>query len=318
MTSSKATGYQFHIDTDSLSGDGTPGNPVRAITQGGYRGAWSPGGAPYQAGSIVRRGPWVWGARVSTSQDPSVAEGDMNLSADWIPRGNASQGGQHLLTLSPSGQTFQNAIGYRNTIGSLSSDWRNRRLVIDALVGPSGGADYFNFGIIDPAVPLSTMPGSPGGMCGTTGCWGVNVDFGGNRVGAVVNGVATAYTAYTAAAVGAGNDILETSVLYRFRLDLTEAAPNWTITLYRDDYIRDAMTPWAQSYVGSWTVTAPTFTQWRWVVGSTSGGVSGNVAVRCPFTQMVPGAGDWDMISEFPHTPHQDPYALFGVTYGGS
>lgn len=267
---------------------------------GGYRGAWATA-TTYTVGSMVRRGPFVFGAVSGTTQDPCVVEGDLGSSTDWQVRGNASQSGSTMILHTG---LAQNSLGIRR---STNSGWHGRRLIVDALVGPAGAADYFSFGIIDGGIGTGSSPGSPGGMAGVSAAWGVNVDFGSNRVGSIANGTASNYNTYSAVAVGNGNDILETSVYYRYYLDLVQSGSNMNISLYRDSFIWSSTDTYQPGLVGQWSVTAPAYTTWRFIVGSTQGGGSAaNVRVSAAWTQYKPNYGEWDLINEFPHTPRID------------
>jgi hypothetical protein len=292
--------YKVVTSGSNVSGEGTNASPlvVTGGGGGGYQGAWVAG--TYAANSIVRRGPFSWGTVVSTSQDPCTIEGNLGNPADWQRRGNGSQLGTEFLLHNGLAQA---TVGYRL---ATMTGWDGRRLVVDAQVGPSGAADYFNFGILDAAVATTTLPSN--GLVGITGVYGVNVDFGSNRVGAIQNGAAIDYQSYaTVSPIGAGNSILETDAYHRYYLDIDQVSTNIRLTLRRDRFIWDNNNAFRPGYIYSWLMPVPSFTTWRFAIGSVQGGGSpGLVRVNNAWTQYIPGRGDWELISMFPHTPQID------------
>lgn len=306
-----ATIGSVYLRTDTAqvyqNADGaTAWTQVGGSSGAGFQGAWSAG--TYSAGAIVTRGPWMWGTTTSTTQDPAEKQGNMGLNTDWKLNGNGLQDSATGVLTTSNSLTAQNSSAF--SLNYTYSGFNNRRLVIDAQVGPSGGADYFNFGIYDSSLATTIAPGSPGGLCGTAGAYGINIDFGSNQVGVVNNGTCGSYVAYAASAIGAGNDILENSVYYRFYMDITSAGGNTTFTLWRDNFILSAANNYRPGYVAAFTVVSPSFTDWRFGLGSTSGGVAGLIRAKNAWVQYKPGTGAWTMMSELPHTPRIDESAF--------
>lgn len=123
-------------------------------------GTWAPppgGGAlwsagTYAAGSIVRRGPYLWMATTSTSEDPMVVEGNLGSASDWTVNTSASSGmdqsGTRLLLIN-------NALG-KNTAAfrqSTNTGFLGKMLIVDAQI--SGTADALLFGIYDSSLAQS-------------------------------------------------------------------------------------------------------------------------------------------------------------------
>ena len=266
---------------------------------GGFKGEWAAG--TYATGSIVRRGIGTWGTTATTTtQDPCTPEGDMGSASDWICRGDGpSQSGTILTVLNG---TDKEAACFRN---STDTTWVNRRLIVDAMIGPSGGGEHFSFGIYDAAASTASAAGL--GMIGLTGVYAFNLDFLANYTGYIENGTLVQAPSGGGSNIGSGNDVLGNSVFYRFYLDLTQSGANMVMTAWRDSHILNATNAYRPGFIGQWTFTAPSFTSWRWVIGGCSfSPQAGLYKVSKAWTTRVPAANDWQLISEFPHTPHID------------
>lgn len=262
----------------------------------GYQGTWTPG--TFNSGAIVRRGPFSFGAIADTTVDPCIVEGNLGNVADWNVLGDASQSGDILTLVNTTGEESASLRLSVNTA------WTNKRLMVDALVGPTGGADAFTFGIYDSS--LTTTPTPSSGLGGVTGFWGVNIDYFNDKVQTVINGVkgndvsANIFTTDQAE----GNANLEVDFFYRYYLDMVENGANWDLALYREHFNRNgAIGVNEPGLITTWSVTKPTFTSWRFGVGGHSGGIAGTVRVKHAFVQ---DKTDWELISVLPHMPSID------------
>lgn len=244
--------------------------------------AWSAG--TYGAGSIVTRGPFLFAARASNTIDPCFDFGDLGDNAVWAINGTAPSQASGVLTLI-NNVTSQTANGiYKSTVAG----WDKRRLIVDARI--QGTADGFEFGFMDGANATNTAPSL--GLAGMTGVWGVCIDtYDPINPGyfPIVNG-----TQDTASRVADDNAAMTMAVeaFDRWYLDLVDngAGPGTcTMTLYRNAYpgtkIGGSTNSWRgfaddQVQLAQWTVTRPTFTNWRFVVGAHTGGAAGIFAAK--------------------------------------
>ena len=267
-----------------------------ASSSGGFAGTWAAG--TYAAGSIVRRGPFLFGTTTSTSLDPCIDEGDLGNAATWVARGNATQSGDLLILTT---NTSQSSAGFRL---ATVAGWNGKRLIADALVGPFGGADTFQMGIYDSS--LTTNPSlAPGqGLIGVTGFYGIAVDIWTDRVGTILDGVFGNFVATpTTGNPGVqGNSILETTYYYRYYLDFVDNGATMTLTLWRENYTNISVSD--AGFIATWTVAKPAWTSWRYAFGGGTGGTVGFFRVHNAYTRDL--IGPWTLLSVFPHTPRID------------
>jgi hypothetical protein len=260
---------------------------------GGYQGAWSTG--TYQSGSIVRRGPFTFGAVNTTAIDPCDTA-NVGDPAHWTLShngGGAQSGNIAQLTNNTTGKA---ALLTRNTT---IATWDKKRFICDALVGPNGGADYLFLGVYDSS--LSQAIATPI----AAGTYGVTIDFWNNRFTTLVDGVQANIVTYSTAAQLSGNDLIETSRFHRYYLDMEESGANCILTLYRNAFdLTTAAGIDNPGFLNQWTIAKPTFTTSRSAAGAQVGGVAGLLKVRSLFT--LDQNGDWDMLAMFPHAPRID------------
>jgi hypothetical protein len=307
MPAQRLTFPDVWVDTSTVSGDGTIGNPARVNNSGiggGYKGQWSAASTPYLAGALVKRGPWLCGATADTSNDPVTVEGNLGSAADWTPRGNAVQSFSALTLITANAQ---NSMGVR--LNSVHSDWRQRRLIVDVNLGPVGGADAFQFGIYDSS--LTTTPAPANGMA-IAGCYGVEIDFFNNNFKTILNGVRGNNIGFGTVNPALG-DAPDTNTWHRWYLDINDGGGGfWAATLFRDTLNRTQSAGNSQEesnpgQLAAWSIAgaAPAFNSWRPVVGAFSGGLAGLVRVKYAFTRRTSGSG-WDLLSEQPAGWYRD------------
>ena len=263
---------------------------------GGFSGTWSSGAVPYASGSMVNEGPFLFGSTTSTSVEPCFDFGNLGDNAVWAINGaGASQDpatGIVTLNNNVNGQSA-NAIYRTNVAG-----WDKRRLIADLEI--TGTADGMEFGILDGSLPSSTAPVS--GMGGVTGFWGVGIEiFASGSPGyfSITDGV-------QANQVGDSNaNITSAGTRFdRWYLDLVDngvGPGTMTMTLYRNGY---TTTPGALGWVddevqlAQWTVTRPTFTNWKYALGSHTGGSAAVFAAKRAFGRWT--GTEWTTLSLLP------------------
>lgn len=275
-----------------------------ATLGGGYLGR-GVGASTFAAGSIVKRGPFVFGTFSGSSVDPLVVEGNVGSATDWKIVGSTgipTQSGSILILVNNT--TSRDTAAFRN---STNTGIDKKRLICEAMVGPNGGADAFSFGILNASEGYST---SASGMRGMTGSLGVEIDIWNNRVSPFMTGTNGPFVSVSVSAGAPGNDILETSRYYRYYLDFNAngAGTHLTMSLYRENWdSADAAFP---GYIAEWIVAKPAWISnvntvtWRSGVGAWAGGVAGHFRIRSFFVQY--GTEEWDLLSILPHTPRID------------
>jgi hypothetical protein len=262
---------------------------------GGYQGVWTAG--TYSAGSLVLRGPFLFGTTASTSADPMDVS-NLGSVSDWTlnHNGGGNQSG-NVIAFTNSTPNKQ-GCAYRTVT---MSTWNSKRIIADLLVGPASGADGVLFGVHDSASATT------GDIGNTAGHYGVFLDIWNNRVSTILNGTAGNHvTLPTTGQRGGSEDLVETSWFFRYYLDMVESGANWILTLYRECFdLNTAASRETPGLIATWTVTKPTFTTCRGFVSGWCGGTAGLHKARNFYVQDK--STTWRMLAAFPSTPTLDP-----------
>jgi hypothetical protein len=274
---------------------------------GGYLGK-GVGASSFAAGSIVKRGPFLFGTFSGSSVDPMIVEGNPGSPSDWrltgsLPAGSSQSGSILILN---AGNSSRDTAAFRL---STNTGIDKKRLICEAVVGGTNGscADAFSFGIFNSSEGMSA---SSSGLRAMTGALGVEIDVFNNRVAPFQTGSGGPVISTSTTAGTAGNDILKSPKFYRWYLDINAngAGTHLTMSLYRDNWDNTDLT-WP-GYIAEWIVQKPSWISdvntvtWRSAVGSWSGGVAGTFKVRSFFVEST--VPEWDLVSALPHTPRVD------------
>lgn len=252
-------------------------------------------GTTYAKGSLVSRGGCLWGANITTSQDPCLVDGDVGSSTDWQFNLGAGAGlgqtaGVGVLLVNNVNATNSNCISK-----TVRSGWNGQRFCVDALL--NGQADGMYFGVLDGSLPATTA----GNLVSTasSGFYGVFLDkFNGLlkvSVNGVVSGTTVSYTNVSSAI--AGYD--------RWYLDLVDAGATMTVILRRCIVSSTARVSGLLAteieVIATWTGLAkPSFTNYRFALGAYTGGFNMKVHVRTGGTCIMPTTSDWTYICNLP------------------
>lgn len=126
----------------------------------------------------------------------------------------------------------------------------------------TGNADWLDFGILDAALPATTM--GTDGMSAVVGFYGARLDIWNAKVGRSDNGnLGTAGTVVTYDP--------ETPTYEKWVLTFEDAGATITMKLYRAD---------GATLIATWSVSKPSFDTFRLAIGANSGGFSGVFKVR--------------------------------------
>lgn len=262
--------------------------------KGGYKGSFSLG-QYYAPGSIIKQGPFLFGTSTGAHVNPCVVESDLG-GAGWSIFGNASQTGSTVVLVNNA--TSQSSAALSD---SVNSGWDQKRLIVDALVGPNGGADALQIGIYDASLGDPTVNQ---GLELVSGFYGITVDIWNNQVETCSNGTVANASGYNTSFENYQAPI-ETTRYFRYILDMVENGANWDLVLSRTMYDGGTGTG-ANSRdnpgrIASWSITKPSFTSWRFALGGWSGGVASTLKARNAYIMDI--SGDWDVLSVLPHTP---------------
>lgn len=282
---------------------GGQGGSFSSSSGSGYQ-AWTAG--TYAAGSIVSRGPYLWGALQSTSEDPFLLEGNMGSNSDWTFATAGSPGTVQTSTATdgaPNGKILliNSALGssvatYRQ---STNSGVLGKMLVVDVQI--SGNADWLYFGMFDSAqvqTSSNLVAGSP------TGFYGLNIFIytpSVARIENVINSTVATNVSYSNA-----NSTIAGSGFSRWYMTTTQNGSNWDLELLRDarsvgtllttGFDSEAIDP-LQRVAKFTNVARPSFSTWRFAMGARTGGDSGLFQARAAYVREF-ASGNWKCLGE--------------------
>lgn len=272
------------------------GAVIKSGSGGGGIPEWSAGS--YSQGATVTRGPYVWRANATTSEDPLVVEGDLGSASDWsrvAASGSLDSQSSGVLTL------INNVAGKACTAYSQSthSGFLGKMLITDLRM--NGAADWMHFGIFDAA---ASQTASNINSAAST-FYGVNINIFNGRIEEWADGVYTGTSvAYSnAQATSAG------TAFARWYLAFIQNGANWDVNLYRG--LRDAAIAPYNGYdptnqeddlvlIAQFANKArPSYTNWRFVVGARTGGSAGTFQCRSAYVRNTI-SGNWTAIARKP------------------
>lgn len=266
----------------------------------GGRGGGGGGAAPwvagtYQAGALVTRGPYVWMANATTTEDPLVVEGDLGSGSDWSV---VTSGSPNMVQANGEIQLINNVAGCAATAyrQSVNAGFLGKMLICD--LSFQGAADWMHFGVFDSA---HSQAAANINTAGST-FYGVNVDIFNGRVENWIDGaVGTNVTYTTAAAINANAQYA------RWYLAMIQNGSNWDLSLYRDSRVatssitgqdNDAVDD-MQLVAGFTNKARPAYSNWRFVVGARTGGSAGTFKVRAAYVRNLI-SGNWSPLAKRP------------------
>jgi hypothetical protein len=275
---------------------------------GGGTPAWTAGS--YTVGQTVTRGPYVWRANGTTSEDPFIVEGNLGLNTDWTfatggtpgttQTPGATDGAPNGKILLLNGSTSSQVSAFRQ---SVNTGVTGKLLVVDLQI--SGTADSFYWGMWD-----SSLVQTNASSWNATGFFGVEVDIYDPttaEIAAISNGVRVGATqGYSnASSVNVG------SAFSRWYAKFIQNGANWDVEVYRPQRIA-ATFPYSAFNVNQeddlalifrqTNVSRPSFSTWRFMVGGHTGGSAMICSVRAAYTRDI-ASGNWTAISRLPTLP---------------
>ncbi len=284
---------------------------------GGYLGK-GVGAATFAAGSLVKRGPFLFGTFSGSSVDPLIVEGRLGDANDWFITGSVPGGAFQSGTIAVlnNNNTGRDSGVFRK---STNTGINNVRLICDALIGPNGAADALTIGIMNSSEGYST---TASGLRGMTGALGVEIDVwnnssAGTRFAPFQTSSAGPYIQIGATSNVDGLAPIEGTKYFRYYLDFKAngAGTHLTMSLSRDSWDNlTAATYDRPGFIAEWIVSKPAWISdvntvtWRSAVGCWSGGVAAIFKVRSFFVQRT--VPEWDLVSILPHAPRID-WGLF-------
>lgn len=269
--------------------------------------AWAAGS--YVAGQSVYRGPYVWSALTTTSEDPFLVEGNLGNNSDWtfvasgaagtVQTPGASDGAPDGKILMINNVLGVNMTTYRQRV---ESGFLGKMIAVDLRL--SGAADGVYFGVFDSSLAQTNSNLE----FASSGFYGVYIDIFNNRIENKINGTAGGNVGYIN-----GNSTNAGSAFTRWYLKMIQNGSNWDLEVLRrawdaatgngtlpytaySRYQEDDLVPIARFT----NVARPSFTNWRMVIGSRTGGSSGIFEARAAYIRNII-SGAWTAIARRPN-----------------
>lgn len=254
---------------------------------------WAAG--TYRVNEVVTRGPYMWRATTTTTEDPLLVEGNLGSSADWTPQTTGSsgmvQGGGELLLIDNVGG--QATTAYRQ---SVNASVLGKMLIVD--ISLSGSADWFHFGVFDATAPQTENNINASGST----FYGVNLNIYDQRIENWIDGVAATNSGYSNA-----NFTNAGPTYTRWYLSMIANGSNWDLTVYRDARVSNTpISGQSANQVEDLAVIAkfsnvarPTYANWRLVVGARTGGLAGIFKCKNAWVRNIT-SGNWQVLSRLP------------------
>ncbi len=261
----------------------------------------------YSQGSVVKRGPYLWRANTTTSEDPFLIEGNLGLNTDWTFQAFGSAGTTQTPGASdgaPNGKILLINNGFSSSVAvyrqSVNSGVFGKWLIVDLQI--SGTADLVMWGFYDSSLAQTAVT-----LAGLTGFYGIELDIydpSTSEISARANGarVGSTQSYSNANMTNAG------SGFSRWYAKFTQNGSNWDVELYRP-----ARTTGTFPFSGfnanqedelalifrQTNIAAPSYTNWRFVMGSNTGGASMVSSCRAAYVRNF-ASGAWTCIGKVP------------------
>lgn len=300
--------YSFYTDGTDYTGPGPLTDIVVQSSDVANTGGTPPWVAgTYQAGQMVSRGPYLWRANTTTSEDPMLVEGNLGSNTDWtfqtlgspgvVQTPGATDGAPNGKILLVNGTTSTQTSAYRQ---SVNTGVLGKMLAVDLQI--SGTADSFLFGMYDSSAAQTFSD-----AWGKADFYGVEVDIY-DPLTAEISAISAGVRVGATQAYSNANAVNAGSSFSRWYARFLQNGSNWDVELYRPTRVAGSF-PFSAFNVNQeddlalifrqTNVARPAFSTWRFVIGQHTGGSAMICSVRAAHVRNLL-SNAWSVVARLP------------------